>query len=96
MDVPAGQGRHKLVGPVVGVDRRTDDMGCHPVQGEVQQGAVTHRAQGLGPYVGQRPEPGAGSCGQHHADQPVSRHPATLSRRESQAPTATLWTACQP
>ena len=73
VDVPAGQGGHQLVGMVVGVDRRTGDVGCHPLQGQVQQGAVAHRAQRLGPYVGQRPEP---AC-RHRRRAP--RRPARLA-----------------
>ena len=54
---------------VVQVHRHRVDRRAHPLEGEVDERHVAHRAQRLGPQPGERPQPSARARRQHHPDQ---------------------------
>ena len=63
---------------VVQVHGHRIHRGPHPLEGEVDEGHVAHRAQRLGPEPGQRPQSGAATGCQHHPDEVVHEpHPRT-------------------
>jgi hypothetical protein len=93
--VTAGKGGRDLPGMMVGVDRDPLHVRSDPVQGQVEQRPAADRAERLGPYVGERAQPGAGAGREHHPDE--TRHQPMLSAAAGMpGGGAGVQRACQP